>query len=54
MVPGDTRRRWKPATAKMELKYNLCRGSMRRKLAKLLDEFRFAPFREVLANALEE
>lgn len=55
VVPGDVRtRRKKSATAKMELKYNLRRGTMRRKLAKLLDEFRFAPFREVLANALEK
>jgi polysaccharide deacetylase family protein (PEP-CTERM system associated) len=54
VVHGDARTRSKLAAAEMELRYNLCRGTMRRKLAKLLDEFRFAPFREVLADALKE
>lgn len=54
VVQGDARTRSRLAATKMELKYNLCRGTMRLKLAKLLDEFRFAPFREVLANALKE
>ena len=37
----------------MELKYNLFRNAMRKRLEQMLDEFRFAPIREVLGNALD-
>ncbi len=42
------------AAIRMEFKYNLFRETMRHKMSRLLDEFRFAPFREVLAHALRK
>lgn len=48
-LPADAVHKSRSAAIKMELKYNLLRETMRWKLSKLLDELRFAPFREVLA-----
>jgi polysaccharide deacetylase family protein (PEP-CTERM system associated) len=36
----------------VELKYNLFRNAMRQRLERMLGEFRFAPIKEVLSNAL--
>lgn len=51
-IRNYTKKRNLSAALKMEYKYNLLRDTMPRKLSMLLDEFRFAPFSEVLANAL--
>ena len=51
---GNAKRRSRLAAMKVELKYNLFRETMRHKMSRLLDEFRFASFREVVAHALRK
>ncbi|MBI5251479.1 MAG: polysaccharide deacetylase family protein [Desulfomonile tiedjei] len=53
-LQDDVKSRSRLAATALEFKYNLFRKTMRYKLSRLLDEFRFAPFREVLAHALRK